>query len=191
MVDLIAKSPLQDLLPVSAGETTLTEATPANITSISVHKGREKPLAEALKKAHDLTLPAIGRTSSKAGLSLIWSGRGQHMLLGDKQAARALARTSSLTDQTDGWAVMRLTGANAPDILARLCPLDLRAANFKRGHTARTEVAHMMTVVTRLNDGFEIMVMRSFAATMVHHLTQAMQSVAAQELMPSSVSSSP
>jgi methylglutamate dehydrogenase subunit D len=184
VVDLIAKSPLQDLLPVSTGDTSLTEATPASITSISVHKGREKALAEALKKSHDLALPAIGRTSSKAGFRLIWTGRGQHMLLGDKPAARALARSASLTDQSDGWAVMALTGANAGDVLARHCPLDLRATHFKRGHTARTEVAHMMAVITRLNDGFEIMVMRSFAVTMVHHLTKAMQSVAAQEMMP-------
>jgi methylglutamate dehydrogenase subunit D len=183
VVDLIAKSPLEDLLPVSVGETSLTEATPAFITSIAVHKGRDKALAEALKKAHDLALPAIGRTSSKAGLRLIWTGRGQHMLLGDKAAARALARSASLTDQTDGWAVMALTGANAAEVLARHCPLDLGATSFKRGHTARSEVAHMMAVVTRLNNGFEIMVMRSFAATMVHHLAQAMQSVAAQELM--------
>jgi methylglutamate dehydrogenase subunit D len=182
VVDLIAKSPLEDVLPISVGETALTEATPAYITSIAVHKGREKALAEAVKKAHDLALPDIGRTSSKEGLRLIWSGRGQHMLLGDKPAARALARLASLTDQTDGWAVMTLTGINAAKALSRHCPLDLRATNFKRGHTARTEVAHMMTVVTKLNDGFEIMVMRSFAATMVHHLAQAMESVAAQEI---------
>lgn len=184
MVDLIAKSPLAELLPIASGETSLIEATPACITSIMVHKGREKPLAEALKKAHDLAMPAIGRTSTKGGLRMIWTGRGQHMLLGDKPAARSLARVSSLTDQTGGWAVMALTGASAAEILARVCPLDLRGTTFKRGHTARTEVAHMMAVVTRLNDGFEIMVMRSFAATLVHHLGQAMESVAAQEAMP-------
>lgn len=183
MVELVAKSPLKELLPLAVGEANLTEETPANITSIMPHKGKEKALGEALKKAHGVALPAVGRTSGKADLRMIWTGGGQYMLVGDKPAARALARTASLTDQTDGWVTMSLAGPSSAQVLARLCPLDLRETLFKRGHTARTEVAHMMAVVTRNVNGFEIMVMRSFAHTMVHHLKQAMQSVAAQVLI--------
>jgi heterotetrameric sarcosine oxidase gamma subunit len=180
VVDLIAKTPLADLLPISAGETVLTEATPANITSVMPHLGREKALGEALKKAHDIGLPAVGRTAGAAALRMIWTGRGQYMLVGNKPAGRALTRSSALTDQTDGWAVMQLTGDNAAKVLARLCPLDLRPDSFKNGHTARTEFAHMMAVVSRIPKGFEIMVMRSFAQTAVNSLQQAMDSVAAQ-----------
>lgn len=183
MVELVAQSPLEKVLPIDVGGTSLTEATPANITSIMPHKGKDKALGAALKKAHDLALPAVGRTSGKADLRMIWTGGGQYMLVGDKPAARALARVASLTDQTDGWAVMSLGGPSAADVLARLCPLDLRASVFKRGHTARTEVAHMMAVVTRMTNGFEIMVMRSFAQTMVHHTKRAMESVAAQDII--------
>ncbi len=180
MVDLIAKTPLAGILPINAGETVLTEASPASITSVMPHQGREKALGEALKKAHDIGLPAVGRSSGTAALRMIWTGRGQYMLVGNKPAARALARSSTLTDQSDGWAVMQLTGDNAAQVMARLCPLDLRAASFKNGHTARTELAHIMAVVSRIPKGFEIMVMRSFAQTAVTSLQQAMDSVAAQ-----------
>ncbi|MFT5161369.1 MAG: heterotetrameric sarcosine oxidase gamma subunit [Paracoccaceae bacterium] len=183
VVELYAQSPLEESLPIDIGSTVLIEVTPANITSLMPHKGKEKALDEALKKAHELALPAIGRSTGKADLRMIWTGRGQYMLVGNKPAARSLARSASLTDQTDGWAVMSIEGPLAANILARLCPLDLRASTFKTGHTARSEVAHMMAVVTRTVDGFEIMVMRSFAHTLTHHLKQAMESVAAQSVL--------
>ena len=87
-----------------------------------------------------------------------------------------------MTDQSDGWAVMRLEGAGARDVLARLCPLDLRAPVFKRGHTARSLLGHMNASITRVGvNAFEIMVFRSMANTAVHELNEAMKSVAAQK----------
>ncbi len=180
MVDLIAKTPTQGLLPITAAGATLFEATPAFITSVMPFAGQQKALAAALKSIHDLSLPAPGRSAGKAALRVLWSGRGQYFLVGDRPADPTLAAQAALTDQTDGWAVMSLESDNAADVLARLCPLDLRAEHFKRGHTARTELAHMMSVITRTTKGFEIMVMRSFAKTAVHNLEDAMKSVAAQ-----------
>jgi len=180
VVDLIAKTPLQDLLPHSTGTTTLSEATPARITSIMPFQNQTKACTDALKSAHAVGLPAIGRSSGKAGARVIWTGRNQFFFLADTPVAEAVAKTAALTDQTDGWAVMHLTGDQAAAVLARLTPIDLRTGHFKRGHTARTEMAHMMAVITRLSAGFEIMVMRSFAKTAVHHLKSAMDSIAAQ-----------
>lgn len=180
MVELIAKNPLEDLLPVHAGDTSLSEATPAFITSLSPLQGKAKACGEGLKKAYDIGLPAAGRSTGKAGMRVIWTGRGQYFLVGGQQAGKALAKCASLTDQSDGWVVMQLTGASAVDVLARLTPIDLRADVFKRGHTARTELAHMMSIMTRTTKGFEIMVMRSFAKTAVYSVKAAMQSVAAE-----------
>lgn len=180
MVELIATSPLDGLLPIEVDEALLSVVDVPYITSIMPHKGKAKAVASALSKAHDLTLPAIGRSTGKADLRVIWTGRDQYMLVGEKAGARALARSASLSDQSDGWVVLSLTGAQSNEILSRLCPLDL-GNGFKRGHTARTEIAHMMAIVTRLSGGFEIFVMRSFAKTMAHDLQQAMESVAAQK----------
>jgi len=179
VVDLIAKSPLADLLPLGAGNTTLTEATPDFITSVMPFTGKDAACSEAMQKAHDVALPAVGRSTGKTGGRLIWTGRGQYFFVGDKPVAKAVAASAALTDQSDGWAVMALQGDDAALVMARLTPIDLRADSFKRGHTARSEMAHMMSVITRLPKGFEIMVMRSFAKTAVHHIHQAMDSVAA------------
>ena len=92
-----------------------------------------------------------------------------------------LAAEGAITDQSDAWAFMRLTGAGAEDVLARLVPVDLRLAVFMPGQTVRTELMHMMASITRSgDDSFDIMVMRSFAKTAVHDLHEAMKSVAAR-----------
>ena len=43
-----------------------------------------------------------------------------------------------MTDQSDGWTVLALSGAAAVDVLARLVPVDLRLAAFPVGGALRT-----------------------------------------------------
>lgn len=180
MVDLIVKSPLDGLLPLSLGGMTLSEEKPGLMTGVAAFKGKEKSLSTALKKAHGMATPGPNRAMGKAGARAIWFGHGMILLQGVR-ADKTLAKHAALTDQSDGWAVVRLEGAGARDVLARLTPVDLRDAEFKRGHTARTELAHMMASITRIGaQSWQIMVYQSFAQTLVHDLNRAMQSVAAR-----------
>lgn len=178
MVKLIAKTPCEGLLPVSAGDCSLTELAPEAITSISPEKGREKLVSDTLDSSSGISFPAVNRATGKDGNRLIWSGAGQALLLGPAQKA---VKGASTTDQSDAWAVMRLDGKNAEAVLARLVPVDLRAATFKRGHTVRTMLFHMTCSITRVGaNTFDIMVFRSMAKSAVHELSTAMRSVAAQ-----------
>lgn len=179
MVDLKAVSALEGVVPKQEGGIFLRENPPAFITEILPRKDAEKALGAALKSAHAMALPGAGKSSGKANLRCLWAGRGAFFLIGDKAADASLLPYAALVDQSDGWVVMTLEGEGAADVMARLCPLDLRESQFKRGQTARSEVAHMMAVITRTTKGFEIMVMRSFARTAVHHIDEAMKSVAA------------
>ncbi len=182
MVDLIAISPLEGLLPLSIGTVTLSEDDPGVMTGIAAYKGKEKALSTALKKAHGMAAPGPNRALGKAGARAIWFGHGMILLQGPK-ADKALMRHAALTDQSDGWAVVRLSGAEARDVLARLTPIDLRESVFKRGHTARTELAHMMASITRTGaQSWQIMVFQSFAKTLVHDLRRAMERVAARKV---------
>jgi len=181
VAELIAKTPAEGLLPVTAGTMTLTEILPACVTSVAPFKGHEKAVSAALKAACGMALPGLNRATGKDGARAVWMGQGQVFVLGPDVPAD-LSQYAALTDQSDGWVVMRLQGAGAEDVLARLAPIDLRATVFKRGHTARTTLLHMMMSVTRSGaNSFDIMVMRSFAVTAVHDLTIAMKSVAARE----------
>lgn len=181
MLELTSKSACAGLLPLSIGALVLSEETPAAMTSVAPHKGREAALSEALKAAHGMAFPAAGRATGRADARAVWFGRGVAMLIGP-QPDTVLADHAALTDQTDAWAVVRLEGEGAEDVLARLVPVDVRQTHFKRGHTARTQVMHMSASVTRVGDAaFQIMVFRSMAKTLVHDLETAMRSIAARQ----------
>lgn len=178
MASLVAKSPCAGLVPFSAGKVTLDELDVGAITSLSPLAGAD---LTALRAAHGMAFPGVGRATGKAGVRVIWTGRGQAFLIGPDPDS-TLAGHFALTDQSDAWAVLRLDGAGATDVLARLCPLDLRNAVFKRGHTARSMIGHMNASITRVGvQAFDLMVFRSMAATAVHELSVAMKSVAAQD----------
>lgn len=180
MAELIARSPCAGLLPLQIGTLTATELPQMSLTVLAARKGAESALSEALKSAHGMALPAVMRATGKDGARALWFGQGQVLLMGPAPDP-ALARHAALTDQSDGWAVIRLSGAGAEAALARLTPLDMRRQVFKRGHTARTELAHMMGSLTRLgDDDFLLLVFRSMAATLVHDLQTAMQGVTAR-----------
>lgn len=180
MVELTAKSPCDGLLPLDIGATRLSEETPGCLTTLAPYAGQAAALGAALEQAHDLGYPAANRSVGKAGHRVIWFGRDMALLMGPVPDA-TLADHAALTDQSDAWAVVRLDGAAAEEVLARLVPVDLRQSAFKRGHTVRTELAHMMASVTRIGpSAFQIMVFRSMARTLVHDLKTAMEAVAAR-----------
>lgn len=177
MAKLIAQTPCQGLLPRQIGDCLLSEVTPAALTWISVSAGRSRAVSKALKDSCGLAFPAPNRATGKEGARCLWFAGGQAMLVGEAPPAIPGA---VLCDQSDGWAVMRLKGASALQVLARLVPVDLRPVTFKRNHTARTLLGHMPVSLTRTGaDAFDILVFRSMAFTAVHEITAAMQSVSA------------
>ncbi len=180
MVDLTEISPCDGLLPLTIGATTLTEVAPGAMTSLAPYKGREAALSEALKAGHGMACPAPNRSTGKAGARAVWFGRDLVLLIGPEPHG-SLARHAAIVDQSDAWAVVRLQGAGAEAVLARLVPVDLRAAHFKRGHTLRSQLQHMNVSITRVAaDAFQIMAFRSMAQTLVHDLKTAMEGVAAR-----------
>ncbi len=178
MVDLIAKSPCDGLLPKEIGTVSLSETVFEAITSVAPLGGQDKAVSEALKAQIGAALPGPNRTTGKANSRAVWSGRGQVFVLGPSLAP---IKGAAMTDQTDAWACVELDGAAARDVLARLVPIDLRDSVFKRGHAARTQLMHMNIVLMRTGaDRYGIMAFRSMAGTLVHDLERAMEAVAAR-----------
>lgn len=178
MADLRAKSPCAGLLPLQIGAHVAGEADLGILTSIMPYKGRERALGAALQAAHGVALPEPNRATGKAGCRAIWFGLGQVLLAGPAPDS-GLDDHAAICDQSDGWASVTLEGPEVELVLARLVPLDLRAAGFKSGHTARTLIQHMNASVTRTGSTqFLLLVFRSMAATLVHDLKIAMETVA-------------
>jgi sarcosine oxidase subunit gamma len=164
-------------LPLTAGGATLA-ALPATPTwSVAPFRGREAGVAAALGAA----LPA-GRAAAAPGGRLIWAGSGLWLLQAADPGER-LAGLAAVTDQSDAWCALALSGAAAQEVLARLVPLDLDRAVFPRGAAARSLLGHVPLLLVA-GDGFELLVPRSYARTAVRELGEAMRGVAARAALP-------
>ena len=181
MPELIAKLPL-GAAPLTLGQTTLAEWALPRMTSVAPYQGQEKAVAKVLKSM-GLVFPAPNRTSVADDTTLIWTGRRQAFLLNTDPTP--LAATCALTDQSDGWAALTLSGPGAEATLARLIPLDLRATSFAIGHAVRTPLNHMNAVLWRTGPfAFTLLVFRSMARTAWHEIADAMQMVSARATVP-------
>lgn len=173
MARLIAKTPAEGLLPVTIGACRLEERLYEAITWVAPFADR----TAAVGKAIGLAFPEPGQVTGEANHLALWVGPGQALVLGPPVAPPGAA----VADQSSAWAVLTLTGPGAPDVLARLTPLDLRDGAFPETSTARTLIGHMTASLTRIGpETYEIMVFRSMADTAVHEITRAMKGVSAR-----------
>ena len=173
MGDLIAKTPLWGQEPVVLGGVTLAEVDVGQVTSLAPFAGQDKALAAALKP---LKFPAPNTVSAHGAARLVWTGRGQAFLIAAPPGE--WGAFAAVTDQSDGWACLSLTGAGAVDVLARLIPLDLRG--MAQGACARSSLGHMSVILICVADGFEILVFRSMARTAWHEVEAAAKMRAAR-----------
>jgi sarcosine oxidase subunit gamma len=97
------------------------------------------------------------------------------------RAVPDLSGLAAVVEQGDGIACVVLEGPIVRDVLARLVPLDLRNRAFPEGATARTQLNHMAVTLSRVGaEAYDVMAMRSMAATLVRELREAMEHVAAR-----------
>ncbi|MEL6236398.1 MAG: sarcosine oxidase subunit gamma [Pseudomonadota bacterium] len=159
-------------LPFDAGACRLTDATPDIVHSLMPLRDGTRACADAL----GIALPPPGQSAAAGGRRILWSGLDSWTVLG----AMPQIPGAACVDISDSLAGLLLAGNGARDVLARLCPLDLHEAVFAPGATARSELAHMAAQITRTEAGFEILAARSMAQSLLHEVTDAMISVAAQ-----------
>jgi sarcosine oxidase subunit gamma len=84
-----------------------------------------------------------------------------------------LSGLASVCDQSDGYAVVRLSGPHARAALRKMLPIDLHPTAFRPSDVAVTIAAHIGVTVWRLADDgdvpvFELAAFRSMAASLWH-----------------------
>lgn len=180
MVELTANSPLDLWLPISLGHCDISEIIPQGITSISPFKANKNNNYTELNAVLPHKYPNANRATGKDGNRLIWMSHDTAFLIGPAPE-KITAKHAATVDQSDGWVIVRVAGDDCEKVLARLTPIDVRAHHFKRGYTARSMINHLNVSITRVGaNAFDLMVMRSFARTLVEDLTEAMKTVAAR-----------
>ena len=168
MPNLIAKTALSGVAPVTHAATTLAEVSLGQITSVACFPGQMAHLKKALGGFPAPNTHADG---------LVWTGPEQVFLLG--RPVPDLSGLAAVTDQTGGWAALSLKGPMAAEALMRLVPLDLH--KFGMGQAARAPLGHMQMVLMGQGDGFVILVFRSMARTAWHEIEAALKMLAARQ----------
>ena len=176
MPELIAK-PALDHAPLTHGACRMEPVELGPITSVALFPGQEKAVAKVLKPL-GLSFPAPNTLSEKAGVRLVWTGRDQAFLIGTE--APEFGGSAAVTDQSGGWAALRITGDKAAEVLMRHVPVDLRASALPPGRAIRAPLGHMSAILIRDEDGFLVLVFRSMVRTAWHEIETAMRTVAAR-----------
>ena len=87
-----------------------------------------------------MALPNKGRATGRDGARALWFG--QHALLVGPKPDKKLTEFGILTDQSDAWVILRMSGGSIEDVLMRLSPIDVRLKAFKSGDVVRTSLMH-------------------------------------------------
>jgi heterotetrameric sarcosine oxidase gamma subunit len=162
----IARSPIAQAAPTtikhgwevsarrSAAELKITDCTP--LAKVLVLASTEGELARALR------VP-FGRAARDAYETLVvGSGPGEWLLLAEPGTSAAVTqrveevkgeRLVSVFDATHARALVRITGARTPDLLAKVCAIDFADGVTPNGAAFRSSVAKLVTDVVRDDSG--------------------------------------
>lgn len=174
VIDLVEKTPAADYLPISIGSLRFSEVKVENIFSIQPYNSKVEDVSKTLKKQYGLTFPGIGKSVIHGTSDVFWAGLDLYFLI----ASEIPILNAGVTDQSDAWVVTALTGEGANEVLDRLCPVDNRL--MEEGDVVRSSIGHMPAIIRRIEDGFSVLVFRSFSKTLVHEVGICMKSVTAQ-----------
>ena len=150
------------------------------LASVTAVDGAEDRLAEAIQGRFGLSLPEPGAALFSGETGLIWSGPGQWLALGPARGdldglGETLKDLAAVADQSDGRAVLRLSGADARRVLEKGVSVDLHPRALRPGRTAVTAIAHIGVQLWQRDDRptYEIAVARSFAGSLWSWLDEA------------------
>ncbi len=150
----------------------------ANIYSLAVYAEGEKKLNTVLKKSFGVELPSAGKQNSNGSNKVFSTANSQWFLdvpspLSDKLLSD-LSERAALTDQSDSWVDVRLSGPKVLIHLERICPIDLHEDHFPVGSVARTMMEHIAVIFIRDEDtdkgesSYRILAAQSYKKSVFH-----------------------
>lgn len=146
------------------------------LVMLAARRGRNTRLASRVREHFRVELPTGPRRAGRGEIAFAGLGPGRWLVTHERGCkvlvdvlTPAVGDMASMVDQSDGLAVLRISGLGAREVLCKLFPVDLHERAFEVGAVACTSVAHMATILWRLSDCengapvFEIAVYRTFS----------------------------
>ncbi|MCW1931802.1 sarcosine oxidase subunit gamma [Pararhodobacter zhoushanensis] len=137
----------------------MVELADAGATGMITLRGDPAVLGAAVQAVLGLAMPEVRRVVAGEGAQVLWMSPDELLVVTGYDAAPGLAAglAAALGDAfatvavvSDARAVITLSGAQARDVLAKLCPVDF--ADFPVGCLRRTRAAQVAAAVWRTSD---------------------------------------
>jgi methylglutamate dehydrogenase subunit D len=161
----------------------ISERSGMALASILVRKGKTTDLSVRIKDRFAVDLPVIPRRVGNGSIRFIWNGPGRWLVEASNEVPHRfeqklredLTDLASVSNQSDGRTIIRVSGAKAREALAKGVPLDLDPRVFRPGDTAMTVVAHINVQFWQCDatPSYDFAVFRSFAASFCQWLLDA------------------
>jgi sarcosine oxidase subunit gamma len=144
---------------------------------------RGAPLRAAVKASYRVDLPDDATVGRGTEVSFVGYGPGQWLAVSETLGGEALARDlrqrlkglASISDQSGGRTLLRLSGPRARDVLAKGLPIDLHPSVFGPGSAATSTISLMGVQLWQVDDApsYDIALFRSVSASFWRWLTAA------------------
>ena len=183
---LAAAGPVAAAVPVSAPGVTAAVLDGFGLATVLARRGSSQALAQRVRERFGMDLPTEPKLSAASGLAFAGAGPSAWLAMADRGGNEFAARlrsdlhgVASVSDQSDGYVLIRLTGTRVRHALSKLVPIDLHPRAFKAGDVASTVASHIGVTLWRPADGpdaadvFEVAMFRSLARSFWHALADA------------------
>ena len=160
---------------------TIAERAGLGFATLAARKGEARALQDRVRDAYGVDLPQSSRVVVGRDVSFIGYGPGQWLAVSETLANEALARDlaerlkglASISDQSSGRTVIRVSGPRARDVLAKGLPIDLDPHAFPLGSAVTSAISLMGVQLWQADDtrSYDIAVFRSLSGSFWRWLT--------------------
>jgi sarcosine oxidase subunit gamma len=151
--------------------------------SVIARRHRASDLAARVAEAFAVALPVTPLRRASGAIAFIWAGPGRWLVerygeAGHSLEARlrnALGDLAAVSDQSDGRAILRISGTRARDVLAKGLPVDTHPSVMQPGAVVLSAIGHIGVHFWQLDDtpAYDCAVARSYARDFLHWIETA------------------
>ena len=169
--------------PGGAPGVTIEERVGLGLATVAARKGQADALKAAVATAYGVDLPDSSRIAQGPSVSFVGYGPGQWLAVSEGLANEALARDlsqrlkglASISGQSGGRTVLRISGPRARDVLAKGLPIDLHPRAFAPGSAATSTISLMGVQLWQTDDtrSYDMAIFRSLSVSFWRWLTSS------------------
>ena len=166
-----------------------------SLVSMAMPADQKTSLAKYIKEAYKAEVPEVGKfiVSDVDNTHILGLQLEQNFLLFENNEVYANGNAVAhiqektkdaayLSDQSDSWAMLTISGENARTALERICPIDLHHSShpqtFSTFSVTRTAMEHLAVIIMQTDENeFLLLSPRSSAESFLHMILTSIENI--------------